>query len=66
MSNAAVVHPLRVPDFRRFWVGESISLIGDQFYLIALPWLVLQLTSSALTLGTMLALTGLRGFSLCC
>ena len=58
MSNAAVVHPLRVPDFRRFWIGESISLIGDQFYLIALPWLVLQLTSSALTLGIMLALTG--------
>lgn len=50
------VHPLRVRDFRLLWVGESISLLGDQFYLIALPWLVLQLTGSALALGTVLAL----------
>lgn len=49
------VHPLRVRDFRLLWIGESISLLGDQFYLIALPWLVLQITGSALALGTVLA-----------
>jgi MFS family permease len=50
--------PLSVRNFRLLWVGESISLLGDQFYLIALPWLVLQLTGSALALGTVLALAG--------
>ncbi|HVU12906.1 MAG TPA: MFS transporter [Phototrophicaceae bacterium] len=50
------VHPLAVRDFRLLWIGGSISLLGDQFYMIALPWLVLQLTGSALALGTVLAL----------
>src|SRR5262249_17386504 len=48
--------PLSVRNFRLLWIGEGISLLGDQFYLIALPWLVLPLTSSALGLGTILAL----------
>ena len=53
------VHPLRVRDFRLLWIGESISLLGDQFYLIALPWLVLQITGDALALGTVLALASI-------
>src|SRR5260221_4165975 len=51
--------PLSVRNFRLLWIGESISLLGDQFYLIALPWLVLQLTGSALVLGTVMALAGI-------
>ncbi|HWP42353.1 MAG TPA: MFS transporter [Blastocatellia bacterium] len=46
--------PLAVRDFRLLWVGESISLIGDQFYIVALPWLTLQLTGSGLALGTVM------------
>jgi MFS family permease len=53
-SQPASVHPLRVKYFRRFWIGATISLFGDQFYLVALPWLVLQLTGSGLALGTIL------------
>lgn len=49
-------HPLRIRDFRLLWLGESISLLGDQFYIIALPWLVLQLTGNALALGAITAL----------
>jgi len=45
-------------NFRLLWIGEAISLIGDQFYLIALPWLVLQLTGDALAMGVVLALAG--------
>src|SRR5919201_3158687 len=48
--------PLSVRNFRLLWIGEGISLLGDQFYMIALPWLVLQLTGSALALGTIMAL----------
>ena len=51
--------PLSVRNFRLLWIGEGISLLGDQFYMIALPWLVLQLTGSALALGTVMALGGI-------
>lgn len=51
---APLVHPLRVRDFRLLWAGATVSLFGDQFYLVALPWLVLQLTGSGLALGTVL------------
>src|SRR6476620_208909 len=40
--------------FRNLWIGGAISAFGDQFYLVALPWLVLQLTGSNLAVGTVL------------
>jgi MFS family permease len=52
-------HPFTVLNFRLLWMGEAISLLGDQFSMIALPWLVLQLTGSALALGTVMALGGI-------
>jgi MFS family permease len=45
-------HPLRNPSFRLLWAGNTISWTGDQFYLVALPWLILQLTGSSIVLGT--------------
>jgi MFS family permease len=36
----------RYPAFGRLWVGRLVSLFGDAFALIALPWLVLQVTGS--------------------
>src|SRR5512137_182733 len=47
-------HPLSLPYFRNLLIGQTISLLGDQFYLVALPWLVLQLTGSNLAVGTVL------------
>ncbi len=47
-------HPLALPQFRNLWLGSTTSLLGDQFYLVALPWLVLQLTGSSLALGTIM------------
>jgi MFS family permease len=41
------------------WFGESISLLGDQFYMVALPWLVLQITGSALAVGSIVAVAGI-------
>lgn len=49
---------LRGRNFRLRLVGGTISSLGDQFYLIALPWLVLQLTGNAFAMGTVLALAG--------
>ncbi|HVO71460.1 MAG TPA: MFS transporter [Aggregatilineaceae bacterium] len=45
--------------FRLLWIGQGTSLLGDQFYLIAMPWLVLQRTGDPLALGAVLALAGL-------
>jgi MFS family permease len=50
--------PVTVRDFRLLWFGQGVSLFGDQFYLVALPWLTLQLTGSALALGTVLMVAG--------
>ncbi len=47
-----------VHDFRLLFVGATTSLLGDQFALIATPWLVLQLTGDPLILGIVLALEG--------
>jgi Transmembrane secretion effector len=50
----AAWRPLAQRDFRLLWIGQSISSLGDQFYLVALPWLILQLTGSSLKLGAVL------------
>jgi MFS family permease len=50
--------PLSSRDFRLLFVGQSVSLFGDQFYLVALTWLTLQLTGSGLALGTVLIVGG--------
>jgi MFS family permease len=47
-------HPLRERNFRLLMTGATISLLGDQCYLVALPWLVLQMTGSAVAMGTIL------------
>ena len=42
-------------DFRRFWVGQTISNLGGAFTIFALPLLVFKLTDSALNLGLIMA-----------
>jgi len=49
---------LRDPNFAWLMSGGVISALGDQFTMIALPWLVLQLTHDPLALGMMVALLG--------
>jgi MFS family permease len=52
---SAARNPFAVRDFRLLWVGEAVSALGDQFALIALPWLALVLTGSPLALGGAMA-----------
>jgi MFS family permease len=49
---------LKTRDYRLLWAGQSISVLGDQFHLIALPWLVLTVTHDPVQLGIVLALAG--------
>ncbi len=44
-----------IPNFSLLFGGSMISAIGDQFTLVALPWLVLKLTGSPAALGLVLA-----------
>lgn len=59
MKTATVREILANRNFRLLWIGEGISLLGDQLYLVALPWLVLQLTGNAFAMGTVLALAAI-------
>jgi MFS family permease len=54
VRHLSVLQPLRHRDFRAVWLGETVSMLGDQFYLVALPWLTLALTGSSLALGLVL------------
>src|SRR5262245_61310124 len=56
---SATVHPLRNGHFMLWWIGATTSLLGDQFYLVALPWVVLQLTGSAVAMGTVAMCAGI-------
>jgi MFS family permease len=47
---------LRDRNFRWLMGGGTLSLLGDQFTLIALPWLVLTMTGDTMVLGAVLAL----------
>lgn len=49
---------LRDPSMRWLLIGSFVSLIGDQFTLIALPWAALQLSGDPLVLGIVLAMVG--------
>ncbi|MBM7841509.1 MFS transporter [Herpetosiphon giganteus] len=46
-------------NFRLFWFGQLISLIGSWMQSLALQWLVYQITGSAFAMGTVAAFTAL-------
>lgn len=50
---------LRNRNFALLWSGQAISQVGDALFNMTLMWLVLQLTGSALAMGTTLILTQL-------
>src|SRR5262245_58709136 len=54
LPTPTTAHPLRNPKFRRLWLGSTVSVLGDQFTLVSLPWVVLQLTGSGVAMGTVL------------
>ena len=58
-SQNPMLRVMSLRDFRLLFVGAATSLLGDQFALIATPWLVLQLTRDPLALGFVLALEGI-------
>ncbi|HEX6799148.1 MAG TPA: MFS transporter [Ktedonobacterales bacterium] len=61
-SRGGFFAPVRLASFRRLIAGQTISRLGDQFYFLAIPWLVLRITPSpaqlALVLGAASAALG--------
>jgi hypothetical protein len=57
MSRPNLLSVLRVRNFALLWSGQAISQIGDGLFAMAEIWLVLQLTGSALAMGTTVVLT---------
>ena len=53
------INPFRVllthANFRRFWVGQTLSLIGTWMQSMALGWLALELSDSAFIVGLVAA-----------
>ncbi|HEY6946142.1 MAG TPA: MFS transporter [Candidatus Acidoferrum sp.] len=54
VSAPTLEHPLKNPHYRLWLIGGTISFLGDQFYFVALPWLVLQQTGSAVAMGAIM------------
>ncbi len=46
----------RYRDFRLYWTGQLVSLVGTWMQVVAQSWLVLELSNSALALGLLTAL----------
>jgi MFS family permease len=49
-----MIRLLRAGAFRWMWAGESVSMLGDRVYGVALAWLTLTISGSPLTLGSVL------------
>src|SRR6266705_3118090 len=56
MAVPAGLAALRHRDFRLFWSGQLVSLIGTWMQSVGQAWLVLELTGSPLQLGLVTAL----------
>jgi DHA3 family tetracycline resistance protein-like MFS transporter len=54
LSQIALFHSLSHRSFALLWSGQTLSRIGDHLYTVALAWWVLQKTSSATAMGTVL------------
>lgn len=55
----SILAPLRVRDYRLLFSGQLISTIGNSFYAVALPWLVLTQGGNAQELGIILGAYGI-------
>jgi MFS family permease len=50
------LHSLSIPNYRRYFVGQVVSITGNWMQIVAESWLVLRLTGSGVALGVNTAL----------
>ena len=51
--------PLKIRNFRLLFTGQMVSTLGDTFYAVALPWLMLSTRHTPQELGIVLAAYGI-------
>jgi Transmembrane secretion effector len=51
IDRVGILRPLRERDFALFWLGWTVSLIGDGFFLVAIAWQVFDLWNSPTALA---------------
>jgi MFS family permease len=56
-----VAQPIRLPSFRRLFVGEGIAVFADQMLLVALTLLALRVAGPGFALGSVLAVAAIPG-----
>ncbi len=61
IHNVSVVQPVRLPNFRRLFVGEAVAVVADQMLFVALTLLVLRVAGPGLALGSVLAVAAIPG-----
>ena len=54
-----MMRPFKVRNFNLLFVGQTISIIGNALYAVALPWLILTTGGNAQELGIVLAAYGI-------
>jgi len=57
MLGGRLLEPLRSRDYRRLWLGQLVSVLGDKVDQIALGILVYEATGSGLQMGIILAIS---------
>jgi MFS family permease len=55
-ASTSTFSSLKIPNYRRYFTGQSISLVGTWMQMTAQAWLVLTLTHSSTSLGLVVAL----------
>jgi MFS family permease len=52
-ARVGLLRPLRSRDFRRLWIGMTVSLVGDGIFLIAMTWVAYQLWNAPAALSVL-------------
>jgi MFS family permease len=61
VRDMTMVQPVRLPDFRRLFVGEGIAVFADQMLMVALTLLALRVAGPGFALGSVLAVASVPG-----
>src|SRR5919198_1140110 len=59
VARARAFHALRSRDFRLLWSGQTVSLVGNAAFFVAIGWRTQQLTGSSRSLALVLMLYSL-------
>jgi MFS family permease len=61
IHDMTMAQPIRLPSFRRLFVGESIAVFADQMLLVTLTLLALRVAGPGFALGSVLAVAAIPG-----